>query len=219
MEGSPKKEKVVPSLLNLAQLIPQRDVRRLIWGTYLNPLDRKMCWLAHAKHKEKIQMSKEFLFLEDCAKYGYLDLLIYGIHNGCVLERSVISAAAFYGRLEILKWLLEQKFTLQPTVSTDAAKGGRLEILKWLQKNGFELDHHDCYDAIKYNHLDVVKWYCEDTDIISRDTDLICFFAAKYGHLRILEWAMQNYYCPKDNILRYCKHQQHIIDWIKQHEN
>lgn len=54
MEGSPKKQTVAPSLLNQARFIPQRDVRRLIWETYLNPpLDRKICWLAHAKHKEE----------------------------------------------------------------------------------------------------------------------------------------------------------------------
>ena len=175
------------SYLNLHTLIPQRDVRKLIYAKLTRHEFFTVC-VAHGRSS-----SFPVEFADHCAENGYLELLQWAIEKKCVHNSRIYYYAARNGHLKLLQWFWEESSNIKRrdrNACTGAAQGGHLEILQWVKS----LSSHEqigwvsvvCLIAAEKGYLNILKWV-EGQDY--RIGPSVCFQAAKNGHLNILQWV------------------------------
>ena len=197
-----------PNILNLKQWIPQKDVIRLILK-HLNPTDWKIVWAAHSKKYQK-KLIKDPEFWKDCARYGYLDLIIWGEDvsaccSNLVFARTIFDIAVTYGHLHILKWGLREGFKPEGTeYMYIAAKNGYAEILQWC----FDIRSHRMTDseeselkllymkAIPGGHLNIIECLKENGIVPLYQFG---YNVARCNQLHMLIWLRQNFYTAQQN--------------------
>lgn len=190
----------IVSYLNLHEVIPSRDIRKMIYA-YLDKDDREMVKCAHNAKREK---GKKFFVA--CAAKGILSLLEE--HKTTLDE--LISNAKVWDRYEI-------------TMAQAASKSGQLSVLKWLQQNYSKKYFVSwCIDAalrsgqqrvIEYfMSCDSFKWVNGVGIVSIKDDDepttYGCHKALKSGNLDFIRWNEKNsgfkvsldYYCLKNAI-------------------
>lgn len=174
------------------------------------------------------------------ARKGHLDLLKWGITDGCPLDGTVCDEAAAGGHLEVLQWLRAEGCPWGArTCSAAAAEGhsdvlewlykngcpwdrlvcplvagrGRLDILQWAVTRGCPWDEWTCDNAAENGHLDVLVWARANGCPWSKRA---CSGAAKGGHLKVLQWARANG-CPWDRaacLASATRHRPEVRAWI-----
>ena len=121
------------SYLNLHTLIPQRDVRKLIYAKLTRHEFFTVC-VAHGR-----SLSFPVKFADHCAENGYLELLQWAIEKKCVHNSRIYYYAARNGHLKLLQWFWEES-------SNRGVIGMRvLELLKvdiWRFYSGLNHYHH-----------------------------------------------------------------------------
>jgi len=149
------------SWLNLHLWIPQRDVRKIIYGL-LNKYDRIMVECAHLSHL-KIQKMAGHKIAKQCAKRGYLSLFKWVVgRSGCKVTDGHFLIAVENGQTSVVEYILiVRKPHLQSYYCEVAARCGHLSVLKLLNR-------YDC------------PWY----------PIIVCSCAALNGHAHILDWLL-----------------------------
>jgi hypothetical protein len=194
------------SPLNLHLLIPQKDVRKLIWRL-LDPIDREMIKCAHNRNR------RPYISMTKCAEKGYINLLKLGITYG-YSSHSICDIAARGGHLEVFKWALENGCHRNQWTCAEAALGGHLELLQWARANGCPWNYSVCENAAQGGHLNVLKWARANGGPWGSST---CTWAAKNGHLEMLKWARDNG-CPWDKRTCLSVAKKGLLQWIQENE-
>ena len=179
MEGSVKRLRCTVSVswLNLHIWIPQRDVRKLIYGK-LSQTDREMVEYAH------LGISIGPKAFKYGVKRGYLSLLqwIYQTfgprYDG---YDDLCGIAAKYGHLETLQWLRTLPFPYMSYTLDTAIRGGHLNCIQWLIDNGCSKSNIEWSYAALYGHLHVLKWAHSQGISLREEECASC--AAVRGHL------------------------------------
>jgi len=132
---------------------------------------------------------------EIAAENGWLDLLIYGINNGCQLNSNVCYNAAMNNHLEILKWMKTNNYEIKGGTSFYAAKYNHHEIIKWMKENDYEIENEVCYSATINGNLDILKLAIKRcTNVYDINPENMFEIAVAYGHLNILKFLIEDEY-------------------------
>jgi hypothetical protein len=220
-----------PNILNLKQWIPQKDVIRLILKR-LNQADWHIVWAAHSKKYEKRLREHDWFWLQ-CALYGYLDLILWGINlnayhftpcGSSFLEGKLLNNAAKGGHLHILKWSLYQQSvprlklkinTGEISVPMTAMEYGHVECVEWFinHTNFFGTKHWMFYSkAAQRSSIDVMELLKKHKVPMNWRN---CATAATYGQLDALKWLRTNR-CQWDEfvVIEAARHKhKHVLEW------
>lgn len=165
-------------ILDLAQRIPQRDVRKLIWA-YLNPCDREMVRRAHNPHRQT--STWDYAHVANwCVRYGYVALLdwFYEQNNRVFPWKDatwVVGKAADSGSVPMLEWI-KARYALWPLPSWVSnyvgvyqnkhkmamrfAGGARdcdyVRVLYWLRIDGIKVKISSQWGAIRGNFTEAL---------------------------------------------------------------
>ena len=198
-------------LLNLELWIPQKDVRKLIFGL-LDRLDREMVMRAHGS--TRINLQQDDWACAAASRYGYLSLLKWLEHNGTPLSQACIDLAIIGGHLETFCWLQSEYVGCTVRAMQNAIGNGHIHIVQYLISCGCR--YYSGFDlAIQRGHLKMVRWLY-DEKIFSRPTIWAMEVAARYGHLEIVKW-LQSVGCewnPRIIVIAHTFSYWHIIDWL-----
>jgi len=149
-------------ILGLARLIPQRDVRKLIWA-HLGADDRELVRCAHNSTRSP-----------DFEDWG------------------VVARFAGRGHLGLLKWVrkaLPAAFSAELTTWLMAVACDDLAMMQWLRKHGCPWDEDACCYAALYGNLIVLQWLRASGCPWGTRT---LAYAAWHGHIHVMEWARAN---------------------------
>jgi hypothetical protein len=194
-------------ILNLADSIPYRDVRKLIWR-YLTPEDREIVWHAHNTRRELLVWTAAAL-VRYCCERGYSELLRWVdrvsrgaglLHQGAV---ACISAAEG-GHTSVLGYLQMRLPRWSECVDNYgykfAARAGSVSVCRWLSApdGGNRPVPRDCeieLEAASHGHLEVFQWLqgVRPLNLLP----IVCAAAAANGHLETLRWLRERQ-CPWD---------------------
>jgi hypothetical protein len=208
--------------LNLHHLIPQRDIRKLIYAR-LNNYDREVIECAHFR-KKRPTITRSFVYY--CAKSGYLGLLIWLRRLKCDpwskvffkaakqghlhiiqwghsfgynanVQSDICSIAATEGHLQLLRWVFMKDYAWDyKYICTQACRGGHINVLKWLKSKGrkwqADICKQICHDATLFGHFDILEWMLSQELIY--EPEEIVKLASEKGHLNIVEWATSNFH-------------------------
>jgi hypothetical protein len=206
---------VLPSPLGLRQLFP-KDVRRLLWRTYLNEYDRLMVWKAHGV-TPPLHPGRAFVY--HCAEHGYLALLQHFEAWTQPTELiSVTEIAARRGYLSILEWAVSKSCIVSECVFL-AAQYGHEHILDWLRPRVPNWND-DCWTgAAAGGHLHIMK-QCQPLDLaVFLRSDVM--YAAEGGHLHVIQWMVAQGYVEleKFNVMYYALNGGHVplVSWLHEY--
>jgi hypothetical protein len=187
------------SLLNLTQMLPVKDLRKLFYAK-LEYWDRALVELASCGHANPLRVFRNTNFQRWCARRGHIALL------KCIephIEKcsDLCDAAACGGKLHVLTWLADVGCPIGYPPFASAASSGNVQVLEWLRDSrlashgDFELIVEDisvCVAAAKFGHLPAIQWLGRHGFRWDART---CYAAAEYGHLHVLQWLAENG-CP-----------------------
>lgn len=208
-----KTERVSP--LNLVYLIPQKDVRRLIWWTYLNHEDRALVWAAHNKTKEA-QLIQSVGFRQMCTRHGYINIIKWIHGAGVCLDAVTSIEATLWGHWDILKWIQGLGILVDDRgcLTAGAALGGHLDILKWLKQHNYIWDVYVCRNAAAIGDIVMLQWLKENG---CPWDEWACYLAITKGKLETLKWLIENG-CPYDSLTLRLKamrcHYKDVLEWV-----
>ena len=122
------------SWLNLHRWIPQKDVRKLIYG-YLTDMDRILVEFAHLSNLKILPFRR---LTKHCARYGYLDLLKWTMDVEKVKHFyfSASKKAVKHNQIEIVNYMILNEPNLQKIMCRQCAWVGNLEMLKLIWVDG-----------------------------------------------------------------------------------
>src|SRR5947207_2863187 len=128
---------------------------------------------------------------------GWLDLLEWGLLNGCKPNYLTDIYATKNGQLNILKWLYKNGYCIIDSILCELAiERGYFDILKWAFEIGSTkkifCKENLCMYAARHGHFEMLKWLYDRGCQINEWT---CASAAKGGYLEILIWLRENG-CP-----------------------
>eukprot|EP01127_Copromyxa_protea_P014543 TRINITY_DN4077_c0_g1_i1.p1 TRINITY_DN4077_c0_g1~~TRINITY_DN4077_c0_g1_i1.p1 ORF type:complete len:373 (-),score=48.04 TRINITY_DN4077_c0_g1_i1:779-1897(-) len=135
-------------------------------------------------------------FCKLCIQFGYLDLLVWGVKNGCELSEEASSLAAQEGQLSIIQWLLSTEYNVVPfDISSAAARGGNTEILQFLKEQGLWVPSSlHANAAASSGNIDALTWVTENGCGVDGST---AYPAVLEGNMDVLEWCY--HHCGKVN--------------------
>lgn len=205
------------SPLNLAYLIPVKDVRGLIWWTYLNYEDRALVWAAHDKKKEP-QLVQSVDFRRMCTKHGYINIVKWIHGAGVCLDAVTSIEATLWGHWDILKWMQGLGILVDDRgcLTAGAALGGHFDILKWLREHNYTWGVYVCRNAAAIGDINMLQWLKDNG---CPWDEWACYMAVIKGKLGTLKWLIENG-CPYDSLtLRLKAMQSHYMDvskWVRE---
>jgi len=151
--------------------------------------------------------------MNEVAKKGYIDLMIYLFENGCDTSNYQWELAAVFGHLDIIKYAHENKLkycnrydykkkikynnVLSWELINNACFGGQTECLKYLCENNYFNNMPTAFTVqlcIRGNQLDCLKILIQhgykwiDNKYDDKETNM----AAELGNLEILKYCHQN---------------------------
>lgn len=141
------------SWLNLHEWIPQRDVRKLVYG-YLNAHDLLLVERAHGVKKTPITFS----FMKHVVGCGYLEIVKWATDDGYYFGARLSAHAAKCGQLYVLQMLRERGCYVDATTCANAARYGHLDVLKFARLHGCPWDQRTLLYAKRKGHQHVVEW-------------------------------------------------------------
>ena len=180
------------SWLNLHLWIPQRDVRKLIYGL-LNKCDRAMVECAHFSQKPIDKGLPKV-----CVKYGYMSLLKWAVdHNGCIFGDVAIGKAVKYNRIELIPSTVNNGY-----YCTVAARHGHLKMLQLLDKRGCKINPQVIGVAAALNgHVHILDWICFIKGLTFDDVFDFPHSVYKYctnnGNTGVVQWMNNHGYIPE----------------------
>ena len=213
-----------PSVLNLKQWIPQKDVIKMILK-YLNQADWKLVWAAHNKLYEKRQLWKDYVFWNECARHGYFDLIMWGLGRQLIFQDSFYDNAAIGGHLRLIEWGLEQAWNEIPFPETSvvhrAIEYGHVSLLEFFLKKRFfyVFSSRDYTRAARTSALSSLEFLKRNRIAISdcwgHHIYEACSEAAAYGQLDALKWLRSNGFPWDESVVtRAVRHNHlHILKW------
>ena len=199
-------------LLNLELWIPQKDVRKLIFGL-LDRLDGEMVMRAHGSTRLNLRRCN-WVCLE-ASKHGYLSLLEWLEHIGTPLSQACIDFAIIRGHLETFCWLQSKNIGNTLRAMTLAITNGHIHIVQYLISCGYHVQFSGLSLAIQRGHLKMVRWL-HDEQFFSPPTIWAMEVAARHDQLEIIKW-LQSVGCEWDSriiVIAYTFSYWHIIDWL-----
>jgi hypothetical protein len=125
------------------------------------------------------------------AQNGWLDLLIWAHHQGCVLTEWVCIGACenYDDSLEILEYLKSKNCKFDERMCFWAAGSGNLKVLQWLKLNGTKWDSMTCDHAARGGHLDLLKWAKDNGCDWNENTFLYALWG---GDIDVIEYLKFN---------------------------
>jgi len=183
-------EKGPLSPLGLRQLVPQRDVRRMLWLTYLDTYDRLVVWHAHGA--TPVPSANAVAFGKHCAKHGYLKLLQHYARwfSREDLIDEISADAARHGHLPVLQWIDGFTGSFNAQCVFYAAVGGHENVLTWMRsrcnRNWNRLEADAWVGLAAGGHLHILEKLVYQPNDMIRGLDVT--LAAKGGHLDVVQW-------------------------------
>jgi len=230
-EGSKRQCVRFGGILGLAERIPQRDVRRLIWA-HLNPCDREMVLRAHNSRRAPRSRWDYRHLANWCVRYGYVGLLQWAYEqNGRTLPWRLVSLAADSGSIPMLQWLklhsaktkdapwhfraiqFREDFLIM-RFAGGARESDYVAVLQWLETEQITMILAAQRSAVRvgfmrvlqhlitHHHRGISNQYAADD-------------AAQLGNIRALE--MMDPLVSRSSSVRaraLRAHQTHVVEWI-----
>jgi len=234
MEGAAKQQQTrapFRGILGLAERIPQRDVRKLIWR-HLTPYDREVVRCAHnAQHTPMGWSSAVGAWQKACDYWsarGDVSLLEWAHAHG--IEKYAFAHVSLYaaerGHLPVLEWLHEKVLPFQSWTSCFAAKYGHLHILEWMHAHGNALNSNTAEEAILGGQLECLQFlhlhgYADlypRNSVLAAEYDYLSMLAAEGGHLDILKWMRDTIRSFGPTHIRYLLNghiNEHVARWLE----
>jgi len=199
MEGEERKRarrNAPRSLLRLAERIPQRDVRQLIWR-HLGPEDREVVRHAHNSRRE-LDMQHARALTHYCCGRGYLSLLRWvdrvGRGAGFFYEGGRACIAALVGgHVPVLKYMrsrvLQWPIFIEELGYKYAARTGQADLCRWLCEEAKQPVPRDCeieLEAAHHGHVAVLEWLVSVRRLNA--WPMVAAAAAAGGQLKTLQW-------------------------------
>lgn len=188
--------------------------------TYLNKTDRKLVLAAHnRKYEEKIKDDPDFW--DDCAKEGYLDLLVYEYQkiNGNVKHQrhtciySCLHHAAWGGHIHVLKWAINNGFKCREKWFYYAVENRQINVLKWILGNDLHMHieyrgnlYDDLYEmAVLTDYVDFLDLLKEHNILITTNLTRMDYvdISIEKGCVNTLKWLLHDYRTDGINILNH----------------
>lgn len=232
MEGAAKKTSApFRGILGLAERIPQRDVRKLIWR-HLTPYDREVVRCAHNARHTPMGWSFAVGAWQKACDYwsarGNVSLLEWAYTHG--IDKYAFANASLYaadrGHLPVLEWLHEKALSFQLWTSCFAAKYGYIHILEWMQANGKAFDSNTVEQAIVGGQLECLQFlhlhgyanlYAR-TAVLAANYAYLSMLAAEGGHLDILKWMCDTFHSNGPTHIRWLlsgRINEHVARWLE----
>jgi len=101
---------------------------------------------------------REFMWCEQAAKDGNLNLLKWARANGALWNVRVCATAAIYGQLECIKWARANGAPFDKWTCTFAAMEGHINVLQWVRANGAPWDEDTFKYAYNNHRYDTLNW-------------------------------------------------------------
>ena len=97
-----------------------------------------------------------------------------------------------YGYLDMLKWgIVEKKFSLHE-VSTQASINGHVHILEWLHKNNYKFDQNIFYETVKHGQYKSTLWLYNH-NMITGHKKIIMGFALKSDNIELINFIYSSF--------------------------
>lgn len=132
-----------------------------------------------------------------CAQHGYLQLLIWYVHNGGKLDQDVPYYATEKGCIDIIKFAISHGYNwndieVSPNnhpigfdVCAHAAEYNQLSTLQWLRNNGCPWDYVSAVNAAEFGNEKILDYIYKSGGTIN--TDVVCA-AFESGHINIVKY-------------------------------
>jgi len=214
------------SLLNLTQMLPVKDLRKLFyakleyWDMELVKLAQGPSILNDQPRFTRVFESTQFQLW--CAARGHLHLLKHIEPHLPARYIDLCRYAAAGGQIHVLQWLKDKGYPQNWSMYQWAARGGDTRVLQWLKAKGCPLprpydvgmpDKQSCNAAAEHGHLPALQWLLENGFYADERT---CAKAAISGHLHVLEWLVANNY-PFERIISLDAAEGghlHVVQWL-----
>ena len=124
----------------------------------------------------------------EAAKYGYLDIIEWGISKGCFVNYQVFVYAAANNHQHVLKWANDNGWEMFGEIGIAAARNGHLEMLQLIISYDGMITTTTCYRAAECGHFEIVKWLLEKG--YHMNMKRIIEYVIKFGDYDMMLWCI-----------------------------
>lgn len=157
-----------------------------IWDMIFLNLDYETLRKTRKLQSDYVKKATKFNVMNDAAKEGNYENMIWLKKNGCKYDTFDFSYAAKVGGLKVIKILKENDFPWDGWVSWFAAKKCDIETLTWLKENGCPIFYYDATRfAIEKNNVEMLRWIHENGHKFHRNRFIE---AVQKGNIKVLNF-------------------------------